>query len=378
MATPTDWAGRFILTSDIDLNGVFITPIAPDTSTSYGFQGTQFTGVFDGNYNVIRNADVNMPGIYYVGLFGYLGTDGQIRNLGVEDASIFGRRLVGGLVGYNYGTISNCYSTDSVNGYEEVGGLVGYNGGTISKCYSTGPVTGNELVGGLVGLNWFGTVANCYSTGSVNGDEDVGGLVGGNDCGSISNCYSTASVSGDGDVGGLVGWNRYGIISNCSSTGSVNGTGSYVGGLVGWNYSGTIRNCYSTNSVSGTDYVGGLVGENVDGAISNCYSTGSVSGMDDVGGLVGWDSGTISNSFWDVNTSGWPTSAGGEAKTTAEMKTKSTFTDAGWDFVEVWGIGEHQTYPYLSFAPAGDLNYDKKVDFLDLAILASHWLEDGK
>jgi hypothetical protein len=53
----------------------------------------------------------------------------------------------------------------------------------------------------------------------------------------------------------------------------------------------------------------------------------------------------------------------------------STFTDAGWDFVEIWGIGENQTYPFLRTEPAGDSNHDKKVDLLDLAILASHWLQ---
>jgi hypothetical protein len=58
------------------------------------------------------------------------------------------------------------------------------------------------------------------------------------------------------------------------------------------------------------------------------------------------------------------------------MKTMNTFIDAGWDFVEIWGIGENQTYPFLRFAPAGDLDHDKKVDLLDLAILASHWLEE--
>jgi hypothetical protein len=70
-------------------------------------------------------------------------------------------------------------------------------------------------------------------------------------------------------------------------------------------------------------------------------------------------------------------SAGGTGKTTAEMKTKSTFTDAGWDFIEIWGIGENQTYPYLRFGPGGDLNYDKKVNLIDVAILASHWLEEN-
>jgi hypothetical protein len=180
-------------------------------------------------------------------------------------------------------------------------------------------------------------------------------------------------------IGGLVGFNLDGPITKCYSTGSVSGTGDYVGGLVGLNGYGSISNCYSASSVSGTDGVGGLVGSNESGTISNSYSTGSVSGTGDyVGGLVGYkDShGTCKSSFWDVNTSGWTTSAGGTPKTTAEMQTKSTFTEAGWDFVEVWGIGENQTYPYLRFSPAGDLNYDKKVDLFDLAILAAHWLEE--
>jgi hypothetical protein len=91
---------------------------------------------------------------------------------------------------------------------------------------------------------------------------------------------------------------------------------------------------------------------------------------------VGYDYfGTVTASFWDIDTSGQLTSAGGTGKTTAEMKTKSTFTDAGWDFVEIWDIGENQTYPFLRTEPAGDSNHDKKVDLTDLAILASHWLD---
>ena len=124
------------------------------------------------------------------------------------------------------------------------------------------------------------------------------------------------------------------------------------------------------------------------GYIYNSYSTGPVEGVSYVGGLVGyfyW--GDIEGSFWDVQTSGEPNMCGGQTeyatgcdpncgKTTAQMQTRSTFTEAGWDFIEIWGIGENQTYPYLRFAPAGDFNYDKKVDLLDLAILASHWLEE--
>jgi hypothetical protein len=181
-------------------------------------------------------------------------------------------------------------------------------------------------------------------------------------------------VIGNGRVGGLVGFNL-GTITDCYSTDSITGYG-VVGGLVGHNERpGTITNCYSTGNVMGTQAIGGLVGFN-HGMITNCYSTGSVSGTTLVGGMIGSDYvGKVETSFWDIETSGEPNSAGGTPKTTSEMKTRSTFTDAGWDFVEIWGIGENQTYPYLRFAPAGDFNYDKKVDLFDLAILASHWLE---
>jgi len=324
MATPTDWGGHFTLTSDIDLNDVAIAPVGNDANN--------FTGVFDGNDRIIRNADVHIPGGDYVGLFGYLGWGGQIKNLGVENTSVFGQNYVGGLVGRNSGTISNCYSTASVDGNDGVGGLVGYS---------------------------YGAITNCYSTGSVSGISYVGGLVG--DGGGITNCYSTGSVSGGSYVGGLVG--HGGGITNCYSTGSVSGTGDYVGGLVGYNdkYS-TISNCYSTGSVSGTSYVGGLVGANdgggrIFGTISNCYSTGSVNGTGDyVGGLVGsGDPNLVTASFWDKDTSGWTISAGGTPKTTAEMKTIKTFTEAGWDFVgesangpsDIWAMPPEGGYPIL-------------------------------
>ena len=112
------------------------------------------------------------------------------------------------------------------------------------------------------------------------------------------------------------------------------GYANYVGGLVGYN-GGSISICYSTGAVSGYGwYVGGLVGEN-SGSISICYPTGAVS---DGGGLVGynntiWDP-IVLNSFWDINSSGQMTSAGGTGMTTAQMQTLSTFISAGWDFVD--------------------------------------------
>jgi hypothetical protein len=321
-----EWDKHFILVNNVNL--------AEYTGTQFNIIGTyetKFTGIFDGNDHKVWNFTWTSTGESSVGLFGCVG--GQVKNLTMENVNV------------NVGT--GMY----------VGGLVGINSGTITNCYSTGSVTGSRSVGGLVGYNYSysGTITNCYSTGSV-------------------------SVTG-WSVGGLVGYNEWGTITNCYSTGSVTG-GNYVGGLVGNNdYYGTITNCYSTGSVSGTgDVVGGLVGINGRysyGTITNCYSTGSVSGGDSVGGLVGetWG-GTVTASFWDKDTSGQTTSAGGIPKTTVEMKTKSTFTDApaGWDFVNIWDICEATNYPRLRWQiPAADFLCPYGVGFADFAVLSSAW-----
>jgi hypothetical protein len=192
-----------------------------------------------------------------------------------------------------------------------------------------------------------GPITNCYSTGSVSGSSYVGGLVGDNWYGAISNCYSSSTVWGYRSVGGLVGLN-YGTITNCYSNGDVWGTEDNVGGLVGYGR-GTIANCYSEASVTGDYYVGGLVGTNrYKGTITNCYSTGSVMGDDYVGGLVGRGDGDVINSYWNIETSGQTISAGGEGKTSPQMRMASTFF--GWGFCGgVWTINEDLDCPRLAW-----------------------------
>jgi hypothetical protein len=188
----------------------------------------------------------------------------------------------------------------------------------------------------------------------INPDVDAGtgayvGSFAGRNGGNINNCYvEGGNVTGEYHVGGLVGYNS-GTITNCYSTGSVSEQSS-VGGLVGFNSGpGEISNCYSAASVLGNRIVGGLIGLNY-GTITNCYSTGSVSGNYRVGGLVGSRSisGYAIASFWDIQTSGQTTSAGGTGLPTAEMQTASTFIDAGWDFTTpIWTIDEGVDYPRL-------------------------------
>jgi hypothetical protein len=322
-ADANDYNKPFVLMADINLVSYSFTTavIAPDTDNSNStFEGTAFTGVFDGNNHTISNLtiDTNGAGNDYLGLFGY-ASGGEIKNLALENISITGGNdsyYLGGLAGYNQSNISNCCSTGNVSGGDNsgyLGGLMGQNAGSISNCYSTGNFTGgvnSYYLGGLVGYN-YGSISNCYSTGAVTGGDglvDIGGLVGWN-YGSINNCYATGTVTGGDNsfiVGGLVAENYVSNISDCYSTGHVTGgdNSDYLGGLVGVNYdNGSISDCYSTGHVTGeanSIALGGLVGTNY-GDISNCCSTGKTSGGDNsyqLGGLAGYNRfGHINNCY---------------------------------------------------------------------------------
>lgn len=413
------WAGYTRLETDVNLAGLIYTTavIAPDIdNTNIVFDGIAFEGVFDGNDHKILNLTIDGgDNNDFLGLFGCIEGFGEVKNLGLEGGSISGDCKVGGLVGESWWgivVVSNCYSNAYVKGFRDVGGMVGSNiMNIVLNCQYSGFVSGDEYVGGITGGN-LGIILNCYSDGSVSGDEYVGGLVGENG-GSVSDCFSASSVNGTLYVGGLLGVNLYKVL-NSYSTGDVNGIGDYVGGLIGRNHDGGVYYCYSTSNVIGGWFVGGLVGHNYRGyygrRVSNCYSTGDVSGFVYVGGLVGlngwedpfgWNSGYIYNSystgsvkggyrgglvgvhiegdiegsFWDIETSGQVESGGGTGKTTAEMKTEGTFTDAGWDFVEIWDIGERQTYPFFRQYLSVDMNNDGVINMPDFAIMAGHWLE---
>ncbi|MCQ2060239.1 MAG: hypothetical protein MJY47_01455 [Fibrobacter sp.] len=274
-----------------------------------------YDGTFDGNGYTISGLYFNDKNAFYVGLFGYIGNGAYVQNVGVVDSYVFGRNIVGGVVGYNLGgAVSNVYNTGAVSGTDRVGGVVGLNeGGTISNVYNTGAVSGTDGVGGVVGFNARGgTISNAYNTGAVSGEDDVGGVVGHNEEASVENVYNTGAVSGEDDVGGVVGNNGGGVvglnegisISNAYNTGAVSG-GSVVGGVVGNNRGGvvelnegaSVENVYNTGAVSGGSVVGGVVGLNDGSTISNAYNTGVVSGGSVVGGVVGNNRGTVGNAY---------------------------------------------------------------------------------
>ena len=342
-----------------------------DLSTAPDFYIPYLAAKFDGDSYVISNLRIDQNFAACQGMFGYIDRGGSVSNMSLGNVNITGNNYVGGLVGWNRGSMSNCYATGIVSGDDYVGGLVGRNldgsvsnssftgtvtgndyvGGLVGKFYGSvsnssfiGIVTGDDYVGGLLGENYYGSVSNSYFMGTVTGDEYVSGLSGRN-YGTLSNCITTGTVIGNRYVGGLVGHNA-GSVANSFATGTLNGYSS-VGGLVGRNY-GTVTNSYATGNVTGDINAGGLVGFMGSGSVSKCYATGNVTGDNNVGGLVGDKPyGSVENSFWDIETTNLSISAGGTGKTTAEMKTLSTFSSADWDFSNVWYMIEHVSYPLL-------------------------------
>ena len=192
------------LAADIDLNSEEWTPI--------GTSSAPFNGTFDGDGHTISNLVITGSNSN-VGLFGYT-TNGEIKNLTVENALVSGRLNVGVVAGTPY---TSKYTNIKVTGHVEVNGMayVGGVGGknayanwtditvdvddtSYVKATSTESGTAyRTYVGGVVGFNGEGshTFKNISSNIDVIGDVcDVGGVFG---IAHYSNKFENIACSGD-------------------------------------------------------------------------------------------------------------------------------------------------------------------------------------
>ncbi len=354
-AEPNDYDKHFKLMADIDLLGYVYdrAVIAADVNdTQDWFQGTPFTGGFDGNGHTVSHLSIR--GVSYLGLFGKLGAGAHIHDLGVHKVDVSGAvRSVGGLVGKNSkGNITSSYSSGTVTSKWAVGMLVGRNWGDISNCCTHGIVSGSENVGGLVGSNYGGNITASYSTATVKGEKAVGGL------------------AGENSVGGIVSANHSrGRINTSYSTGTVIGVNS-VGGLVGNNSADSrINASYSTCTVTGHASVGGLVGRNSRGRINASYGAGRVNGKERVGGLVGGGNNRpdgAKRSVWDMETSGQSWSYGGIGLSTAEMMTPHMLGLNGFADDPNWILDAGRDYPRLAWeGSTGQVIPEPEVGWLE-------------
>jgi hypothetical protein len=352
----------------------------------------------------LTGADIN--GDTCVGVLIGMNENGTIENVSVS-GSVFCENIngayAGGIVGLNYGDVTLCSAAVTAGGCYYVGGLLGYHdGASVSDSFSYTAINGSYYLGGLIGYISSGTVTDSYSQGTVTGTYDeIGGFVGTND-GTIFGCRTSTDAEGRSYIGGFSG-NNYGTITNCYSTGFANADLEFSGGFTGYINGGLISSCYSIGNASGADYTGGFSGitrgtiENcyskgsvtrISGSVGtytggftglnhrsgliNCYSTGSVHYENDTdpidkgfaGGVNTGGSYNMQGNFWDIDTSGQTSSAGiATGMTTADMKTGSKYTDAGWDFVgesingtlDIWNINgtDNFGYPFLSWQNFG-------------------------
>jgi len=367
-----DLTEDYVLGNNVDCGGIAnFEPV--------GTSANKFLGSFDGKGYLITGLRINRNATKYVGLFGYCGDIGvavNIKNVKIRSADItsgYGALgdygSTGGLVGSARNVIfDSCEVDGDVDGSGSgwnigVGLLCGYYtyGASITNCSSSGTVKGGlNGLGGLVGyFSSLGKILDsCHSSVTVIGGtcDRCGGLIGYAQT-KATNCYATGDVSGTDRVGGLIGYLRNNGAEGCCATGSVVGTADDVGGFVGLHADGTINDCYATGDVEGNDYVGGFAGRNED--VNRCYATGAIThgvGAANVGGFTGYNGEAITLSFWDTESSGEATGAGGGSpqtgitgKTTAQMKNLTTILEAGWSIPGIWNItsGCNSGYPCL-------------------------------
>ena len=240
-----------------------------------GARWSQYTGTFDGQGHTISGLYFNNPHSSYVGLFGCIGANGKISNVGVLDSYFQFSGLGGGVCGVNYGTVRDCKNTGSVRGFATIGGVCGLNekGGIIENSFNEGTVSGTgdnaQQVGGVSGHNK-GTIKSCYNTASVSGQQSVGGVCGFNSVGTTTNCFNKGTVSGQESVGGVCGDGCGVATTNCFNEGTVSGQ-SHVGGVCGYDYyyDGALTNCYylsdtATGGINGKDVSGKAEGKSIE------------------------------------------------------------------------------------------------------------------
>lgn len=379
------YAGKnFVLTADINLNGLPWTPIA-NTFSDALFGGSDyriFAGNLDGQGYTVSNVVIGSKSAPLesdvFGLFG--ATEGKISNLHLNTVSIHG--------------VAKKNDSGYVNGL--AGGLIGSASGSVENCHVTGltmtmttPDSGwvaAYWIGGLVGALDTEQIDECSVSGKItekSGKGSIGGLIG--ELGKASKItYSRADVTlnvtanpkGGADVGGFIGKGNgksdtETVIRNCYATGDVTG-GAYAGGFAGGIWGLNIINCYATGNVSGAvASMASFAGTDASdtkyyGSIINCYATGEVTGKGARYAFFqqyGAERSKVENCYFSVVNSSLINQKNhcesAIAKTLDEMKTDS-FADVlnagdksnGWVFVNGKALGGAEPADYSAIEKA--------------------------
>lgn len=193
------------LTANINLNGKTWTAFGKYDYKLEGKSG--FAGTLDGDRHIVSGLKSTE------GLVSCLSSAGTVKNLTVI-GTVSGSSHVGGIAATSYGAVENCLFDGTVttsSGSASAGGIVGraQKGNRIVNCVNTGDIKNTCAyynstlnIGGIVGYT-YGTVENCYSTGNVSARTDrgtnkgIGGIAGQVYASAVlRNCYVTGTVTG--------------------------------------------------------------------------------------------------------------------------------------------------------------------------------------
>ena len=327
----------FIITSEEEMALLADFPdcyfeLGNDVELTEEWIASDFSGNFNGNNHTITVSRFGTA--TRGGLFATMS--GTVENLKVvTENATFGKFTYFGIIaGECSGNIKNCNTSGKISlveykNYVYYGGIVGYcsNNGNIENCSS-----------------------NIYLDAMVSYDQHWSSIGG------------TTVTSGKLYYGGICG-QLLGKINQCASINDLNLSLSsgyynavvYYGGIAGYIRvrSASIQNSYSINSIensSGDGYFtySGIAYNEYSGTITNCYATSeSPSNADEICGIA--SKGTMTNCFYDKDTSGQTSTSYGTPKSTLAMKMKATYKN--WDFDTIWGIDENinNGYPHLLY-----------------------------
>lgn len=372
---------NFVLKNDIDASGL-VDAKGNSTYNTIGGGNTAFTGTFDGDGHTIVGLQAKG------GIFGKLGSGAVVKNINIVSSVFTGQNTadsvgavaaennggeisnisgygntvkgsggyIGGLVGKNYGSItdSNDQSTVIAGEHTVAGGIAGVNGKPANKepvfienVQSNSAVTTDNLatgtyadnLGGIVGKNEYninnvsahgvtgktgntqtsggivgtneGRISNAYNESIIHGSENIGGVAGNNvkqaELNDVANAVEIIGDAGSQNVGGLVGMQDHATTNQGRNTGAITGC-TNVGGMVGFNKADSyLKNLENSPqaTITGITNVGGIAGVN-EGEISadnqlNLVNSGKIYGWENVGGIAGKNSGKIDNVNSNIN-----------------------------------------------------------------------------
>lgn len=294
MSLPGYATACYRLNNDIDLSS--LTAFSP-----VGNETVQFNGTFDGNHKKLSGLTYNGFGFPYTGLFGIIGKRGSVKNLTLENFTVYATganagilsafnaggeisgveivssllqtqaEVAGAIAGMNTGVISSCRINATIEGYGSNGGVTGYNCGEIGDCH----YSGNMAMSGALSTSYrhiAGIAAQALSSESNGFKSHI------HDCtvsGSISDNTGYAYVGGITAVSHGSKTEDPSVIERCVNTATLSAIGldwasdatlpkSYCGGIAAYISSSKIEDCANGGLILETSrpkvFTGGITG----------------------------------------------------------------------------------------------------------------------